>query len=870
VKAITESRVMAEECLSEKAVVQNKLIDAENERDRLRIELNDCSVRCQNIEKSLMELQEKLVQRDQQVEHTDCELNYVRQQVTHFTETLVILQQQLKQEESEKMERKHQLKKLKKEIENLNQNLATQTGTVGDALAGKEESDKLTASLQLQVEHLTSEKVYLEQHIRILEDHNSSLKNDLSTITDSYENAMKLTAELQLRVDQQSAHEQNLSDQLSLLTTLCEQKDGVICQLNSEKEEISHSLIELKQKADADAVEITAHIKRISELEERNTVVNDKMEKLAADKQVLLDDLNTCRDVVEQKKQEVADAKRENEHFQKVISDFEEKSLHWRDEKLILECRIIELEKCVTVKEKEVEAMQERQEVERTSIDNLSLVKNSECVEITNKDLNDTAEHEMLEKSEVMENVDAVEQKSEVEKNVYDDCTSLLSPELASGNLREYPSLSVNLQEICEHADKHTNSIMIVKVEQESSSENELECSSRVEIDQVPSNEKFSSEAEKVNLQVVMSENAVMQPNEHFEPALKVALERVNAIYSLSENDKNVARDPASVDWNKQCNLNHATDSEGSLAVSNSHESAVSVLCVKDGSANKDLIAVEKVAHINDKLVELTRDPNVAVADTVGERDDLDTRFCGSANKDIEKVVHSNNTLAKTTRDSSVAVVDTASKRHDLDTQCDGRRKVIKRFTRLPRSSAASKHSSKPLSVSTSNVPNLHSRAAGSFDVNMSSAADAVKQLLDNKSLVANEASSSSLSVISSTVKSQDNTVSVPSSVPAVGVASDETCSTEICSVDATETSSSEYTSVCEQLNCPQAISECSHTTSEHRNSEMKMDPKCPVTRNVFVNNENSSDKSDPALYPSRKRLNTGVIGDHAKKHRSG
>lgn len=816
VKALGESRKITDECLCEKAVVQNKLIDAESERDCLRVELDDCSVRYQHIEHSLLELQETLVQHDKQIKEKDFNLNHVQQQTAYFRETLIALQQQLQQEQFEKMERKQRVKKLKEEIENLKENITTQRRTVADVLAAKEESDRRTASLQVQADHLTSEKVNLEQQVRLLEDNNSSLQKDLLTVTENCEDAKKLITELQLRVDQLCAHEQNLSDELSSLRLLCEQKDEVIGQLNSEKETIRQSLDSVSQKADGGAVEITAHIRRISELEKHNAVVADEVEKLSADKQMLVDDLNMRKDVVEQQKQLIADAKHKNDCCHKVISGFEEQSLRWRDEELVLECRILELENCVTSKEEEIQAMHERQEVEETNIDNHPLVKNSESVEVSDKAVKETDRHHVLPRHEVIWNLDTVKQKAEesdMEMNVYDFSASVhLHPEPDSGNLRECRSLSINLQENCKQSEteKPTFGCMMLKAAQVMSYENELEGDSPVEVAQVHSNMKFLSGMEKVNLQQVLSENAVMQQKDHFEPGVNRALERADASDSLSDNDKNVARDSAYVDWSKQCNLHVATGS--------------------DGSAEKEQFSVRNIVHSNSAVAEVTKDTNVAVADSV-------------------------------------------SKRKDLVARRGGQRRVIKCFTRLTRSSAASKHNSKPLTTYNSDVPALHTQAGCSLDMNIASVANAVERLPDGNSSESNATLSSNVSAINL----QDNTSNIPISVPANGMATDNTvCSVDIHSV--TDTASSVHLSACEQFSCPHAISKCSQATSqsghrdnENRNASLNTESECPVSQNVFANVDNSSDdKSDPVLQPSSKRLKTDVNGDEPKKIRFG
>jgi len=115
------------------------------------------------------------------------DLDYAQQQIADCIQTLVALQEQLKHEESEKIEQKQQLKNKKKEVEHLKQIIATQNETVANLSAAKEESDKLTAELQLQAECLTSEKINVEQQVAVLSDTNSSLQKDLLMIVHCYE-----------------------------------------------------------------------------------------------------------------------------------------------------------------------------------------------------------------------------------------------------------------------------------------------------------------------------------------------------------------------------------------------------------------------------------------------------------------------------------------------------------------------------------------------------------------------------------------------------------------------------------------------------------------------------------------------------------
>jgi len=594
VKVLTESKKVAGEYLNEKAAMQEKLADAEHERDSLCIRVNEFAVQYQSIEKSLQEAQERLVQCDQQLGTADGDFDFVRQQMALFRQILGSLQQQLKQEESEKIARKQQVMKLKVEIVNLKESIKTQKGTTADVLKAKEETDKQTALLQLLAENLTSEKVTLEQQVRILEESNSSLKKDLLMLTDNYENAKKHNTELQLHVDEVCAHEQNLCEQLSLLRLLCEQKDEMIKQVSSEMEKLSCSLADSTQKADTAAEELMAHNRRIGELEEQNTVVEERIEKLYAEKQMFVVELNTCKDVIEQQKQSIADAKHENEYCQKVISDYEEQSLHWKDGKRILEDRIAELENCIASKDKEVQAMLKRQEVERISIDNFLCVKNFESMDVSNRDVH--------RKCELIENVDGGVQKAEMEKNICSDSLSVHNPcsEPDGRNFRECQTEATYEQSITE---KHDLSCVFSKNKQESNLQTEAD---RSHINQ------------KVNLQPVMSEDAATCQNENSVAAVKRTSEIVDAADTLS---KNVAEDSAWLDWNELPKPFVTIGFENSFAVS--------VIGVNNGRANKEPLDVENAASSNETVVQATRDHDNAVVDAANKQDDLDMQYGG-------------------------------------------------------------------------------------------------------------------------------------------------------------------------------------------------------------------------------------------------
>ena len=842
VTALTESDKMAKVYLCEKDILQNKLLDVENGKNRLHTELLNVTVLYQNSEKSLLEAQERLVRRDEQLKEKERDLAGFQQDTANIRENLIALQHELKCEESEKTERNHQMKTLREEIENLKEIVTTKNETVAGVLAAKEDNDKLIASLQLETEHLTGEKVSLEQQVRVLEDNNSSLQKDLSLITDSYEHGKKLITDLQLRVNQLCADEQNFSGQLSSLRLLCEQKDELISQLNSEKEEISHTVVALTQKAEADAIEQTADKRRIGELEEQISIVEDKMLTVSAENQVHVDELNMCKDVIEQQKQSVADIKHENEHWKKVISDFEDQSLQWRNEKGVLESRIRELENYVTIKDAEVQAVEEMEQVAQT-------INQSESAEVSNKFMNDTEEHHLLQKCEIIQNIDAVEQKSEeseMENNVCNDCVSVnsLRHEPDSEDVGKHQILSINVQEMCEQSatDEHDYCSMIdipkkvdgmtkdvsLKVDQVLSSDNELEHDLHLEVDQVYSRKQ----SEEVNLQPVISESTDTQQIEYFESAVKGALESIDSSDILSKNDVNVAGNTSNADCDKQRNLNSAA---ASLVVSDSQESNISVGCMKDGSVDKEPSITETVALSNDAAVKI-RDPSI----------------------------------------SNIAHVDTVNRQQEFDMQCGGKRKVIKRFTRLPMSSAASKHKSKPLSACSTNVPSLHTQLACSLDVNVHSVADAVKQIPDDKISPSNEESAITLNETGSATNLQAFTGNITALGAADGLVSDDVVSTALCTADvcpATETVSSKHLS---ELSFQQAVSECSQTNDRsHHNSENNSSitqQKCPDTQNLFINNENTSDNkshiSAQALQPSNKRLNADMSGDNAKKVR--
>jgi len=75
----------------------------------------------------------------------------------------------------------------------------------------------------------------------------------------------------------------------------------------------------LKQKFKADAVERTAHVRHICELEKQITALADKSERLAYEKKVLVDDIIVYKDLIEKQKQSVSDARCENEQEAKIL-----------------------------------------------------------------------------------------------------------------------------------------------------------------------------------------------------------------------------------------------------------------------------------------------------------------------------------------------------------------------------------------------------------------------------------------------------------------------------------------------------------------------------------------------------------------------
>lgn len=771
------------------------------------------------------ELQHKLELTETEKDHDS---NYVLQQIVVIRETLLALQHELQHELSEEAERKQQMKKLKKEAEDLKEIVTAQNGAIADAQAAKEECDKQIASLQLQTEHVTSEKVTLVQQLRILEDCNVSLRKDHARVTDSYEAAQKLSTELQLRVAQLCDREQSLSE-------LLQQRDEVIQQLISEKEEVSPSVSAVKLKVDSGALERTAHTKQISELEKQISAVKDQNKKLSAEKQVLLRDNDMRKELTEQLKQSFSDSERENERCQKVISDFEEQHIQWKGEKLHLEGCII------SNMEIEVQAVKENQNLER-SIDELPSVRNTENVEVLYNNLNDADDQQKLQKCEFIRTLEAAEVKSETsetEKNVNSACDSVHNPccERDRMNLRACQSLSINLQDEYEQCETEKDSDSCVKdvkaqlgslmgnvslkVEQTSSSRNEFACDMQAEVDQIHSSEKLPSETEQGSLQSVVPRNAAMQENKHSQLVSEGYVKTVDASNRLLE--KSVVIELSGMGKNKQHTLNLVADSEKSLAVSDICEGSNSVARIEGGFVKKDQFNTKNVVQNNDPLV-------------------------------------------KTARDSSSAVADAADKHK--------KRRVIKRFTRL----AALRHDCERSSVHGNSVPIFDTQAACSRDLN--TPVEAVEHLPDNEGLQSNEASASNGSEATS-VKLQENTGDISSSVSAVSMAADEPCSTDVCSVDihpATVAISKECSSACEKPSCLQAVGSCSEDTSgsyqqnnEHRDSYLNTEMECATTLNTIVENDMSSDnKSKLSQHVPSKRLNADVSSNVTKKFRSG
>jgi len=326
-----------------------------------------------------------------------------------------------------------------------------------------------------------------------------------------------------------------------------------------------------------------------------------------------------------------------------------------------------------------------------------------------------------------------------------------------------------------------------------------------------------------------------LEQNKHVEPAVKQVIIRSSASEDLSVNDKSTICDSTNMTWSKQCSLNPAMGPGRSVAFFDSQEgAAVSVNCATDCSADKELLNAEKIE-------------------------------CG------------NDTVGKVTRGSEIEVVDTASKHVDLCTQRGGRRRVIKRFTRLSQSSDAWKHNSKPVSQCNSNLPNLRSHTTCSRDVNAVGVAHTVEQLHHGKSSQSNIASASNVPVHEtiSAPNLQENTSSVSASVPAVNRTSIETCSAEVFSVP--ETTSSKHLPVGEPLSYLQAASEyglVSCDCNENQNSNMNTESDSPSAVNVAddaVDNDSHSHNQCSLALESSKRLNTDVSNDNeAKKLRPG
>lgn len=805
-KDLTESRNVAEKYLGEKAAVQNELISTKTERDCLCIELDDLSVRCHNSEKSLLESQDKLMQ---QVKEKDSDVNCIRQQTEGIRETVTALLQQLKREQSEKMKRKEQMMKLMKEIENLEQNITKQNGIVADMLTAKEENSEQIAALQLQTEYLTIEKVYLEQQVEMLENSNSSLQKDLTTLTDSYENVQQIKAELQSQLCDVCAREQILSDQLSSLNLLYEQR-------KSEKEELSHSVASLKQKVDADALERTASISHIRELEEQISVVENRMKELSAEKHSLVDDVNKCKDLIEQQKQSLSDGEHENKRCQKLIADFEERSLKWRDEKLCLEGRIRELESCATC-----QAVQEQQNLERTGI------SDHPDVMMSNNNLSETDEHPGV----LIQSLEPIEErldKDEIKSNIITDGYSLhdLCPVTDNWNMSDCQSLPITSQDLCEHSDTQEYSdhqltdtnkqmdsltevtVISLQLEQELSSEEDLDCDLKTVVHQAYISEKCPCETEKVDVQSLLLEDAVAQENGNIEPSVDESIAKIDASTSLA--NKEVAGDSIKVDTNDV-----AEDSGSLFSVADSYENANCVVCVKDEPLN-----AEDVAHSNDPLP--------------------------------VKIAH----------DSDIRVGDAAVNSENFDTQCGRRRRVIKRFSRLPQSSATARHDRKPSSVCHNNALNSQTGSACSLDMNVPSVDEAVDQVPDSGFTLPHDGLAGNVNKTDLAAKLQENTSNIPVS------ACDAVCLAD-CLVH--EAGSCDYSSACVQPSCWQDTDSCSQQNKENGDCHLSTGPECLPTLSVIVSDDMSSDnRPNILLKPSSKRLNVDMNGDVTKKVRSG
>jgi len=772
-----------EECLRENSLLQKKLLEAETERDRLCSELHDSSSRFHGIESLMCEAQEKMTENNRQIQEKDSLLDCVRQQVPGLTAQLATLQEKLMRQDSAERE-------LKEKINNLKLTVRSQKENISDVLAAKEETDRQADALQLQAEHLTSENLALDQKVRMLEDSNKYLEKNLLMVRDECECEKQLSAQLQLCVDQLRASERSLSEQQSSVRLLCEQKDEMLQQLNSRKEEMCRSIASLKQEAEHNAREKVVYVARITELDEQVDALKEKLEMLSAEKQKLLDDISTCGDLIEQQKQSLSDVSQENGRCLKVISDYEEQSLQWRDEKLHLEARIEELKGDSTSMKREVQALQEKQAADA------ALVKTTVNVEVLRKNLNNTAEIEVPDREEIVLTLEAEEQKSEIMNSAASD------PEypraVDSGNQTEYLSLPPNLQEMSEQSeidkdmrynanelgkqsDELTETVAVHRV-----SELDLECGLHDEVSQVWSSKEALSEAVIGNmLRPVLPENAPVLPSQLLD-----VVDGFNVGDDVSANDRSFVQDSAPVSLNGESSENRRSSS--------------------------------------------------------GNPNELST---------TEEAVHKSCVSTETATESDVTNTDTAN--NDIHRERCSRTRVIKRFSRLPQSSAAVKRSS----VCNSIVLNLQSQAAGTIEASTQLITDATEQLIP-----VDESPARKVNDIKSALKLQEDTDILPACMSVVDAASDAACSTAACSADLrlpTEATGGPNSDDGVRVTCLQVVGECSKAANENEDG-------CPNTEVERVDDSNSSDhKLDCALQLSKKRLSDAVNGNDAKKVRT-
>jgi len=551
------------------------------------VKLHDITVLYQNSQKSLLEAKERL-------EQCDKEMEGYRQCITDMKLTVEGLQQELQhgmqREEARMMESRRQVKTLQKEVQNLKEIVKTKEGIIAQMLEAKEENIKTAVALQLQAEHLTSVKVQLEQQIGDLEGKNSSLQNELRTMTDSYKHHGKLVMELELHVDQLRANEQKLSEQLSLSSLLCEQKDEFIWQLKSEKEELSRSLVALTHKAEADPIERTAHTKHVSELEEQISAVRSQMEQLCAEKQALADELKICRELQKCELVQNSDAAAASE------KSHVEPNLHPSD--------------CISVHD----------------LINLSLELDSgnsgdcQSLDINLQEMCEPAETEDPAYSNTRMDI-----TNETEIVTGDDASSATEKVPSAENVNKVNSSKKSEDIMSENAEIQQNKLLESSVKQASERMSESDS-----LTENPTKVSLSEKSEKMNLRPVMSDNVETQQSEQLESSAKEALKTEDEIVNLPTG-VTITNSTA-----HHSDHSSAMGCERSAQVFNSHESTIHI--VKDGSISKESSSTEKVACSKDLSVKVMEGgPIVAVADAVSKMQDLDMQGGGGERRRVIK-----------------------------------------------------------------------------------------------------------------------------------------------------------------------------------------------------------------------------------------